>query len=433
MPMNDDPDKVSDDETPDPSATDHVEPVTEQFEPVTEEFEPIGAEEGVEAGAEESDEPETERPVVDDEAATAEPARRRGVSGVLAANPMRVVLAAIVIGAIVAGGIAFALGSFTDNGNVGSTDIGENERLTQNAFTRSVAGDCLDWPDGQPGQPSKVACDQLHRFEVAGPLNTALLPGSEFGDSAAWPGAERFAAIRDEQCPVIVDDYLQGKLDPQGRFSVGMMYPSQAQWDKGARELRCGLQQTGKGGQPDQVAGRVIDNDQSFSWPPGTCIGIDQQTRRPTVPATVVGCSEPHAFQTTGIVDLSARFGNRTSGKPWPQIDDQNKFLAGICPAQAQRFLGGKEKLDATTLNTQWSVISEPSWLAGSRKVVCYIGLPDRGGFATLVGDARQTLLINGKLPAPPPQAPPGRVLPTPVPLPPGIQPNPEEVPAPAG
>ncbi|SKZ94805.1 Uncharacterised protein [Mycobacteroides abscessus subsp. abscessus] len=65
--------------------------------------------------------------------------------------------------------------------------------------------------------------------------------------------------------------------------------------------------------------------------------------------------------------------------------------------------------------------------------MVCYIGLPDRGGFATLVGDARQTLLINGKLPAPPPQAPPGRVLPTPVPLPPGIQPNPEEVPAPAG
>ena len=136
--MNDDPDKVSHDATPDPSATDHVEPATEQFEPVTEEFEPIGAEEGVEGGAEEGDEPETERPVVEDDAATAEPTRRRGVSGVLAANPMRVVLAAIVIGAIVAGGIAFALGSFTDNGNVGSTDIGENERLTQNAFTRSV-------------------------------------------------------------------------------------------------------------------------------------------------------------------------------------------------------------------------------------------------------------------------------------------------------
>ena len=62
MPMNDDPDKVSDDETPDPSATDHVEPVTEQLEPVTEEFEPIADEAGVEAGAGESDRPEAERP-----------------------------------------------------------------------------------------------------------------------------------------------------------------------------------------------------------------------------------------------------------------------------------------------------------------------------------------------------------------------------------
>ncbi|MGV9482146.1 septum formation family protein [Gordonia aichiensis] len=441
--MNDDPEKAPDaDETPEPAATGatpdgartstdaarvvDAEDATEEFEPITEQLEPVVADDD----ADEAEFPEADTA----QTSAAESSRRRGgVTGALAANPMRVVLAAVVVGAIVAGGIAFALGTFTDNGNVGTTDIGENERLAQNAFTRSVAGDCLDWPDGQPGQPSKVACDQPHRFEVAGPLNTAVLPGAEFGDSAAWPGTERFAAIRDEQCPVIVDDYLQGKLDPQGRYSVGMMFPSQAQWDKGARELRCGLQQTGKGGQPDRVTGRLVDNDQSFSWPPGTCIGIDQQTRRPTVPATVVGCSEPHAFQTTGIVDLSAKFGNRTSGKPWPEIADQNKFLAGICPAQAQRFLGGKEKLDATTLNTQWSVISEPSWLAGSRKVVCYIGLPDRGGFATLVGDARQTLLINGKLPVPPPQAPPGRVLPTPVPLPPGIQPNPEEVPAPVG
>lgn len=359
--------------------------------------------------------------------------RRGGVRTTLARNPMRIVLAAIVIGAVIAGGVAFAMGAFQDSGSVGGTDIGANERLTQNAFTRSVAGDCLDWPAGQPGQPTKVGCDQPHRFEVAGPLDTAVLPGSEFGESAPWPGPQRFTEIRDEQCPVIVDDYVAGKLDPQGRYSVGMMYPSQAQWDKGARELRCGLQQTGKDGTPEQVSGRVADNDQSFAWPPGTCIGIDQATRRPTVPATVVACTEPHAFQTTGIVDLAARFGAKNSGKPWPKEADQNSFLATICPVQAERFLGGKNKLEATTLNVQWSVISEPSWLAGSRKVVCYLGLPDRGGFATLVGDARSTLLINGKIPAPPPQAPPGRVLPTPVPLPPGVQPNPEEVPAPAG
>ncbi|GAB92238.1 septum formation family protein [Gordonia rhizosphera] len=349
----------------------------------------------------------------------------------LLAHPMRLVLSAVVIGAIVAGAIALATGVFNDSGSVGTTEIGENERLAENAFTQSVTGDCLDWAAGDPGNPTKVACTAQHRFEVAGPLDTGLLPGSEFGESATWPGAERFTAIRDEQCPVIVEGYLTGGLDPQGRFSIGMMYPSQVQWDKGARELRCGLQQTGPDGSPDQVVGRVADQDQSFHWSAGTCIGIDPATKKPT--GFAVNCTEPHAFQTTGTVDLSHKFGDRASGQPWPAVAAQNDYLKSICPVQAQRFMGGKEKLDATTLNVQWSVLSEPSWLAGSRTVVCYLGLPDGGGFATLVGDARSTLLINGKLPVPPPAAPPGRALPTPVPLPPGIAPNPAEVPAPAG
>ena len=168
-------------------------------------------------------------------------------------------------------------------------------------------------------------------------------------------------------------------------------------------------------------------------WPEGTCIGIDPEDRSPT--GFPVNCAEPHAFQTTGIVDLAVRFGDRMSDKPWPPTGAQNSYLESICPKQAERFAGGADKLDQTTLNVQWSVLSEPSWLAGSRKVVCYLGLPDkRGGFATLVGDAKEgTLLINGKAPVPPPAAPPGRALPTPVPLPPGIAPNPAEVPAPAG
>ena len=358
------------------------------------------------------------------------PTRSAHWRSTLLANPVRVVLAAVIIGAIVAGGIAFALGAFDESGSVGGTNIGENERLAENPFTRSVAGDCLDWAAGAPGNPTKVACDQQHRFEVAGPLDTAVLPGAEFGESAKWPGPERFNSIRDEQCPVIVNNYLNGRLDPQGRFSVGMMYPSQAQWDKGARQLRCGLQITGADGVPEQFTGRVADQDQSMVWPAGTCIGINVETRAPTAP---VNCTEKHAFQTTGIVDLAPRFGDRVSGKPWPDTATQNSFLQSVCPVQAARFVGGQQKLDATTLNVQGSVLSEPSWLAGSRKVVCYIALPDRGGFATLVGDARSTLLINGKLPVPPPQAPPGRALPTAVPLPQGIAPNPEEVPAPAG
>ncbi|WHU46645.1 septum formation family protein [Gordonia sp. L191] len=353
--------------------------------------------------------------------------------GWLQRNAVRVGLAAIVVGALVAAGVAFAMGVFNDRGSVGGTDIGQSERLAENAFTRSVAGDCLTWPENRPGDPAKVDCATEHRFEVAGALNTALLPGSEFGDSASWPGPERFGQIRDEQCPVIVNRYLNGRLDPDGRFSVGLMYPSDQQWAKGARELRCGLQITGADGTPQLFSGKVGEQDQSFQWPAGTCIGIDAATRRVASPPTVVNCSEPHAFQTTGIVDLAQRFGDATSGKPWPGEKAQNEYLTTICPGQAERFVGGKQKLDATTLNTQWSVISEPRWLSGSRKVVCFLGLPDRGGFATLVGDARGTVLVNGKVPQPPAPGPSGRATPTPVPLPPGVTPNPFETAAPAG
>ncbi|MGV9670612.1 septum formation family protein [Gordonia sp. NPDC003504] len=366
----------------------------------------------------------------DEPGESAEPAES---SSWLQRNIVLIGLAAVLVGALVAGGIAVAMGAFDDRGSVGDTDIGESERLAENAFTQSGPGDCLTWPENKPGEPVNVPCAEEHRFEVAGALNTAILPGSEFGESAPWPGTERFGQIRDEQCPVIVNRYLDGRLDPQGRFSVGLMYPPQDQWVKGARELRCGLQVTGADGTPQLFAGKVADQDQSFQWAAGTCIGINPETRQVAVPPTTVSCSEPHAFQTTGIVDLAQRFGDKNSGRPWPAVKDQNAYLTTICPAQAERFVGGKTKLDATTLNVQWSVISEPRWLSGSRKVVCYLGLPDRGGFATLVGDARGTVLINGKLPVAPSQAPPGRALPTPVPLPPGVTPNPVETPAPAG
>ncbi|NED68844.1 hypothetical protein G3I15_48785, partial [Streptomyces sp. SID10244] len=75
--------------------------------------------------------------------------------------------------------------------------------------------------------------------------------------------------------------------------------------------------------------------------------GIDRATKKPT--GTTVNCTEAHAFQTTGTVSLAPRFGDRLSGKPWPAAQEQNDYLQSICPVQANRFLGGKNKLDATT------------------------------------------------------------------------------------
>ncbi|GAC58062.1 hypothetical protein GOHSU_29_00450 [Gordonia hirsuta DSM 44140 = NBRC 16056] len=340
-------------------------------------------------------------------------------------------LVAVLVGAVGAAGVIAWRGGFSESGGLHSTVIGEGGSYTETDFTRSQAGDCLTWTGEAAGTPTKVSCVEAHRFEVAGTVDTAQFPGAEFGAGASWPGGERFAEIRDEHCPVVVDRYLGGGLDPQGRLAVGLMYPSLAQWDRGARVLRCGIEQPGPGGAQMEFTGRAADTDQSFAWPVGTCIGIDEATRQPTTQP--VDCSAPHAFQTTGLVDLSQRFGARDSGKPWPDIAAQNEYLKSICPNRTNRFLGGEDKFRASTLNVQWSVISEVSWLGGSRRVVCYVALPDRGGFAKLVGDAREQLLINGKLPVPPPQGPPGRALPTPVPMPPGYDSSDQEVPAPGG
>ena len=271
-------------------------------------------------------------------------------------HPLRLVLAAVLIGALVAGGVLLWRGAYSDHGDVGTTVIGENNAVAENDFTRSEPGDCLQWDAGSPGEPRLVDCAEPHRFEVAGRLDTASFPTSEFAASAPWPGPERFAAIRDENCPTIVRGYLGGGLDPQGRFAPGLMFPSKVQWERGARVLRCGIEQPGAKGVQEEFTGRVADIDQSFSWPIGTCVGIDRETRKLT--GEVVSCSEPHAFQTTGIVDLSQRFGVRNSGKPWPSVDTQNDYLRTICPTQTNKFLGGAQKFLATTLNVQWSEIS---------------------------------------------------------------------------
>lgn len=357
-----------------------------------------------------------------------EPADRQSWKSHLAASPVRLVLAAIVVGAVVAGCIVAALGGFGDKGDVATSSIGESQRgPDKNAFNQSVPGDCLTWPADNPGKPSKVDCAQQHYFEVAGVIDTSAYPGTEFSSNAPWPGTDWFSTFRDEHCPTAVSAYLGGKLDPQGRFSVGLMYPSAEQWSDGERALRCGLQLSDSQGRLQPFLGKVGSQDQSLQWPAGTCIGINAQ-RQPT---DAVACSEPHAFQVTAVVDLSGTFGAANSGAPAPSVDKQNAQLTKICPDLTDTFFGGDAKFAKTTLNVQWSTIAEPSWAAGSRKVVCYVGLPDAGGFATLVGDARQTLLINGKIPNPPPAQPPGRILPTAVPLPGGVEPNPTEMPAP--
>lgn len=280
------------------------------------------------------------------------------------------------------------------------------------SFGSADPGTCLQWtptedPETDRQDLAEVPCAEPHRFEVARDVDMSAYPGIEFAPNSAYPGAERFSQLRDEHCVDAVDDYLDTRFDPNGKFSVGLMFPSQSGWASGERTLRCGIQRSSNTGVPLEMTGSVLDQDQSNVWDVGTCVGINQN-----VPADPVDCSDPHAFEVASVIDLTQQFPDGI-----PTEADQDAFLEPACTSAVDAYLGSDTALRDKTLTLFWSTIDVTSWLAGSRQVTCSIGKElDEGGFATITGSATGDILVNGQPPVPPPAAPDGRALPTPLP-----------------
>ncbi|WXG67771.1 septum formation family protein [Rhodococcus sovatensis] len=332
------------------------------------------------------------------------------------AHVARRVLALVAVGAVAAAAVTLFVSDgfsqpekITTHSEAGPATSGP---VTGKTFGAADPGTCLDWtPTDDPATDrqdlTEVSCADPHRFEVAKDVDMTAYPGLEFAPGSAYPGALRFGELRDEHCVDVVDDYLGTKFDPNGKFSVGLMFPSQTGWAAGERTLRCGIQQSSNTGVPQQMTGSVLDQDQSKVWDVGTCIGINQN-----VPADPVDCSQSHAFEVTSIIDLQQQFPTGI-----PSEADQDAYLEPTCTAAVNGYLGSETALRDKTLTLFWSTIDVTSWLAGSRQVSCSIGKElDEGGFATITGSAKGDILINGQPPAPPPAAPDGRALPTPLP-----------------
>ncbi|NLE79806.1 MAG: septum formation family protein [Rhodococcus sp.] len=333
----------------------------------------------------------------------------------VSASKTRRALAAVGVGAVVAAIATFAIsGGFNRSDNLPThhTALGQSHSADTGEFAATSAGDCLDWtPSDDPEEDrqdvARVDCEQEHRFEVAAPLDLSLYPGAEFGPGARYPGALRFAELRDEHCISAVNSYLGAKFDPQGRFSVGLMFPSESAWLDGDRGLRCGIQLSSTTGTLLPFSGHVAGQDQSNVWASGTCIGINQN-----VPSDPVDCAQPHAFEVIAAVDLSGQFPG-----PLPSVADQDEYLEGVCTQSANEYLGSADALRDKTLTLFWDNLDLASWLAGSRKINCSVGKEiDAGGFAAIAGTAKGDILINGAPPVPPPPVPEGRSLPVPLP-----------------
>lgn len=342
--------------------------------------------------------------------ATGGAGRRRTLS----ASAARRLLILLAIGALVGGLLAVVIVDRSDGGEVriGHTAVEENATVSSTSFGRVEPGACLQWtPSDDPALDradiASVDCAAPHRFEVADDIDIAVFPGREFAATAPYPNQARFAMWRDEQCGPAVRTYLGGKFDPSGRYSIGMMYPSSADWDAGVRRLRCGVQVVESPAAPLETTGSMRDQDQSNNWQPGTCIGV--ANGEPTVP---VDCSTGHAFEVISVVDLTTRFTDGT----YPAVTDQDQFLEDTCNQAATEYLGSPDELRNKTLTLFWENVDVSGWLAGSRRASCMVGKEGDGTFATVVGSATGDITIDGAAPVPP--APLGEGRRQPVPLP---------------
>ncbi|NLU84811.1 septum formation family protein [Rhodococcus sp. HNM0569] len=343
-----------------------------------------------------------------------QPSRRRPPPRTLSARTTRRALIAVAVGAVVAAIATIAIaGGFGDNDNLRQNAApGSGSSRGDSEFAAAQQGDCLNWtPSDDPAEDRQdvaiVDCSEEHLFEVVAPLDLSVYPGAEFGPGSRFPGSLRFASIRDEHCVGAVEDYLGGRFDPHGKYSVGLMFPSEQGWADGDRTLRCGLQFSSTTGTLLPSTGSVRESDQSNVWPPGTCIGINQN-----VPSDPVDCAESHAYEVISTVDMGTHF---TGGMP--SVEDQDAFLKDVCTQASNEYLGAADALRNKTLTLFWDNLDLDSWLAGSRQINCSVGKElDTGGFASITGSAKGDILINGEAPVPPPPVGEGRA--TPVPLP---------------
>lgn len=268
-------------------------------------------------------------------------------------------------------------------------DSGEATAPTTPPPLQAAPGTCLTWTAVDASDAERIDCAKPHLFEVTGQVDMS----TRFGPNSRFPGGELWRALVAQQCTPVTRDFLDGRFDPFGRFSVGAIKPSEASWSRGDRELRCGLQTVGRSGALYTSVGDAASQDQSDVHEPGTCLGNDGLGI-----GDPVDCAQPHAVEIVGMVDLGKEFPDEFPGE-----GKQDDFLEAECTRLAAEFAGGPEVVAEKGLTVFWETLRPKSWDAGSHRVDCRLGafLPDRSGFAPVTGSVKEEVKV-GNEPAPP-------------------------------
>lgn len=339
-------------------------------------------------------------------------------------TPARRMTVGAVLGAALTLVLATTLGNVGDGGLLGSSHAAHTPTSAASAASpasaasrtsatpepspfRAPVGTCLTWSQDDASDARRVPCTQPHLFEITGTITLYRA----YGPDAPFPTEAQWRDLVQRRCTAAAQDYLNGKFDPEGRYSVGAIKPSRAAWRNGDRTMRCGLQAVGNSGTVYPTTGSVRHVSQANVHEPGTCLGIDGKAI-----GDPVDCSKPHAVEVVAVVHLGKAF----EGDGYPKEDKQDKLLADKCAKLAAEYAGGENVVRKKGLTVFWQTLSRRSWQAGTRKVECRLGapLPDDSGFAAITGSVKGKVTIADE-PAPPmpnPDGPASTPLPTPSP-----------------
>ena len=301
-------------------------------------------------------------------------------------------LIVVLILALCGGVAAAAYAYMSPDGSSKLSPNNEQQDQATAAFTNADTGSCVTWVPGQDGTNTdfnSVDCAQNHRFEVSVREDLSQYPTSEFGENAEMPNMERQEQLTSQLCVGPTISYLNGKLDPEGRYTISPILPPASAWEDGDRTMLCGVMVQDAEGRSVETTGNAAEQDQSAALPADACVRAEED-RTMEVP-----CDQDHSWQVTSVVNLGEKFPD-----VWPNIDQQNEFLNGACTEAARNYLGGDDALYKSTLTPFWTTLKQQSWDAGSRNVNCALvfGNPG-GGFANLNGDVRQGFTIDSNPP----------------------------------
>lgn len=247
-------------------------------------------------------------------------------------------------------------------------------------------GTCLTWTRPDAANLSAVACARPHLFEVTGSADiSARYPaGAPFPDEQAWQQAAQAS------CTTSVTNYL-GKLDPNGKYTVGALKPTATQWTSGDRTLRCGVQRSTPSGQLLRTTGSARGADQSDVYPAGTCLALVRKAAGSPVP-----CGDEHSYEIVGTVSLRGVFPDG-----YPPVGQQQNELGKLCQPIVASYTDNAN-LNQYQLSVTWDTIPAQSWAAGSYRVNCKIGalLPDGSGLGPVINSVKG--IGNGAAPSKP-------------------------------